>query len=87
MKKIIENLIKDELSIYHINIDDFTKNHTHHKEYDGGGHYKAIIVSDDFKNLNLINWINFIFINITIDTIKLAAFIVSSFKNLLKFDT
>ncbi len=54
MKKIIENLIKDELSIFHIDIDDLTKNHTHHKGYDGGGHYKAIIVSDDFKNLNLI---------------------------------
>tara|TARA_A100001388_G_scaffold254254_1_gene217879 strand:- start:279 stop:1304 length:1026 start_codon:yes stop_codon:yes gene_type:complete len=41
----------------------------------------------NFKNLNLINWINFIFINITIDTIKLAAFIVSSFRNFLKFNS
>ena len=55
MKKIIENLIKKKLSISYINIDDLTKNHIHHKGYDGGGHYKAIIVSDDFSNLNLIS--------------------------------
>ena len=41
----------------------------------------------NFKNLNLFNWVNFIFINITIDSIKLAAFIVSSFKNLLKLNS
>ena len=38
----------------------------------------------NLKNLNIINWAHFIFINITIDSIKLAAFIVSSFRNLLK---
>ena len=54
MKKIIENLIKNELSIFYIHIDDLTKNHEHHKGYDGGGHYRATIVSDDFKNLNLL---------------------------------
>ena len=41
----------------------------------------------NFKSLNLINWANFIFINITIDTIKLSAFIVSSLSNLLKFNS
>ena len=41
----------------------------------------------NLKNLNIINWAHFIFINITIDSIKLAAFIVSSFKNLLKFNS
>ena len=41
----------------------------------------------NFKNLNLINWAQFIFINITLDSIKLAAFIVSSFSNLLKFNS
>ncbi len=41
----------------------------------------------DFKSLNLINWVHFIFINITIDSTKLAAFIVSSFKNLLKLNS
>ncbi len=41
----------------------------------------------NFKNLNIINWAHFIFINIIIDSIKLAAFIVSSFKNLLKLSS
>ncbi len=41
----------------------------------------------NFKSLNLINWANFIFINIIIDTIKLSAFIVSSLRNLLKFNS
>ena len=40
----------------------------------------------NFKKLNLINLIYFIYINIIIDSIKLAAFIVSSFRNLLKFN-
>ena len=39
----------------------------------------------NLKSLNLINWAHFIFINLIIDSIKLAAFIVSSFRNLLKF--
>ena len=43
-----------------------------------------LIKGFNLKNLNFINWVHFIFINITIDSIKLAAFIVSSFKNLLK---
>ena len=42
-----------------------------------------LIKGFNLKNLNFINWVHFIFINITIDSIKLAAFIVSSFKNLL----
>ena len=54
MKKIIENLIKNELSIFYIHIDDLTKNHEHHKGYDGGGHYKLHVVSDDFSNMSLL---------------------------------
>ena len=38
----------------------------------------------NLKSLNLINWAHFICINLIIDTIKLAAFIVSSFKNFKK---
>ena len=54
MKNIISDLIKKNISIYHIDIDDLTSQHSHHKGYDGGGHYKAIIVSDDFKKLPLL---------------------------------
>ena len=54
MKEHIIDLIKNNISIHHIHIDDNRKNHTHHIEYAGGGHYKAIIVSDDFKDLTLL---------------------------------
>ena len=39
----------------------------------------------NFKNLNLINWAHFFFINIIIDSIKMTAFIVSSLKSLFEF--
>ena len=51
--KILE-LIKSKLTVEHINIADLTNKHQHHKQYTGGGHYKLIVVSDDFKNLTLI---------------------------------
>ena len=41
----------------------------------------------NLKSLNLMNWAHFIFINLIIDSIKLAAFIVSSFRNILKFNS
>ena len=40
----------------------------------------------NFKKLNLINLVYFIYINIVIDSVKLVAFIVSSFRNLLRFN-
>ena len=54
MKKNIVELIKKKLDVYHINIEDLTKNHINHTHYDGGGHYKMIIVSNDFKNYSLL---------------------------------
>ena len=41
----------------------------------------------NFKNLNLIDFAYFIYINIIIDTIKLTAFIVNSLRNILKLNT
>lgn len=54
MKKHITELIKKNLSVNHIHIEDLTKNHINHAQYDGGGHYKALIVSDDFKSMPLL---------------------------------
>ena len=51
--KILE-LIKTKLTVEHISIDDLTSKHQHHKQSTGGGHYKLIVVSNDFNNLNLI---------------------------------
>ena len=37
-----------------ISIADFTENHQNHKNYEGGGHFQAVIISDDFKDLSLL---------------------------------
>ena len=54
MKNLIIKLIKKDLSVYHIEIKDLTQKHIHHVGYDNGGHYKVLIVSDDFKQLVLL---------------------------------
>ena len=54
MKENIVALIKNNIDVYYIQIDDLTKNHKNHTTYDGGGHYKAIIVSNDFKKTSLL---------------------------------
>lgn len=54
MIKHIEELIKSKMNISEIKIADFTANHQNHKTYEGGGHYQAIIISDDFEGLSLL---------------------------------
>ena len=54
MKKTIVELIKNNLDIYHIHIEDLTKNHINHTNYDGGGHFKMIIVSNEFLGYSLL---------------------------------
>ena len=54
MIKHIEELIKSKLNILEIKIADFTANHQNHKTYDSGGHYQAIIISEDFEGLSLL---------------------------------
>ena len=55
---MIENkilkLIKSKLTVEHISIEDLTSKHQHHKHYNGGGHFKLTVISDDFTNLSLI---------------------------------
>tara|TARA_Y100001970_G_scaffold263545_1_gene349129 strand:- start:1979 stop:2254 length:276 start_codon:yes stop_codon:yes gene_type:complete len=50
----IENLIKSKMNIIKISIADFSNNHKNHSTYEGGGHYQAVIISDDFKDLSLL---------------------------------
>ena len=52
-KKILQ-LIKSKLNIEYIDINDLTSKHKTHKHYDQGGHYTLIVVSDDFKNISLL---------------------------------
>ena len=53
-KNKILKLIRSKLTVEHISIDDLTSKHQHHKQSTGGGHYKLIVVSNDFNNLTLI---------------------------------
>ena len=54
IEKKILNLIKSKISVEHIYIEDLTHKHQHHKHYNGGGHFKLTVISDDFINLSLI---------------------------------
>ena len=51
--KILQ-LIQSKLNIEYIDIKDLTSKHKTHKHYDQGGHYTLIVVSDDFKNISLL---------------------------------
>ena len=54
MIKIIENAICSTLDIHHITISDDSEKHANHKKDSYGGHYNAIIVSNDFIGKSLI---------------------------------
>jgi BolA protein len=54
MIDIIKNKIKTELDILEIEIIDESSAHANHKGNNGGGHYRALIISDDFNNKNLV---------------------------------
>ena len=50
----IEDLIKTEMNIIKLSIADFSSNHKNHSGNSGGGHYQAVIISNDFKDLSLL---------------------------------
>ena len=50
----IEELIKSKMNILEISIADFSNNHKNHPGNSGGGHYQAVIISDDFEGLGLL---------------------------------
>ena len=54
MKNRIEELIKSQLKVSTIEIIDFSAQHEGHKGNEGGGHFQAVIISNDFKGLTLI---------------------------------
>ncbi len=52
----IHKCLREKLSITHIEIDDNSSKHIGHQgNLSGGGHFSAIIVSDDFIGLPLID--------------------------------
>jgi len=50
----IKKLINDQINIHHFDIFDKTGNHIDHKINSGGGHFRSIIVSNDFIDKSLI---------------------------------
>ena len=55
LKDKIETLIKNNINAEFIDIKDLRSRHINHKTYSGGAHLKLLVVSDDFKNISLVN--------------------------------
>ena len=47
--------LKKNLELHHFELKDFTGRHLNHKLHEGGFHLEAVIVSDSFYGLTLIN--------------------------------
>ena len=54
MIDLIKNKIKEQINISQIEIIDESASHANHPGNSGGGHYKALIISDDFEGKNLV---------------------------------
>ena len=54
IEEAISAKLNDELSLSHLELIDKTGKHVHHESFDGGHHLTAIIVSDDFSDMPLI---------------------------------
>ncbi|MCC7460740.1 MAG: BolA family transcriptional regulator [Proteobacteria bacterium] len=52
----IEKLLKEKFDVIHLNVEDDSGRHKRHKQSQGqGGHFKLLIVSNDFEGMNLIS--------------------------------
>ena len=54
-KSKIYDLIKENINLIKIDIIDNSYKHVHHKKDTSGGHFKILVVSDNFKNHTLID--------------------------------
>ena len=55
IKETISSKLAPYLTVSYIDIKDTTGKHIHHDNFDGGYHLNAIIVSDNFIELALID--------------------------------
>ena len=53
--KKISNLLSNNLRIHSLDIIDESNRHQNHKKDSPGGHYKIILISNDFIDLDLIS--------------------------------
>ena len=51
----IKELLNSNLSIFYMDISNDESKHSNHRTYDGGMHLKALIVTDNFIDMSLIN--------------------------------
>ena len=51
----IKSRLKKTIAIDHLNIMDDTGKHLRHQHYDGGRHFKIIIVSSTFEGVSLLD--------------------------------
>ena len=51
----ISNLLSSNLNIHHLDIVDESGGHQNHKKDSPGGHYRILLISDDFIRLDLIS--------------------------------
>ena len=50
----IEKKLRTYFNVHVLNIIDESHKHVNHKKDTNGGHFKLLIVSDDFENISLI---------------------------------
>jgi BolA family transcriptional regulator, general stress-responsive regulator len=54
LKSKILDLLSKNINIIEIKINDLSDKHKNHATSNGGGHFKMIIISDDFINESLL---------------------------------
>ena len=54
IEETISTQLSNLITVSHLELKDSTGKHVHHDNFDGGLHLSAIIVSDDFNNLSLL---------------------------------
>tara|TARA_S200000501_G_scaffold73009_1_gene64968 strand:- start:34842 stop:35114 length:273 start_codon:yes stop_codon:yes gene_type:complete len=55
IEKEIKKRLGEKLNLYHFEIKDFTGRHMNHKLHEGGFHLEAVIVSDTFEGISLVD--------------------------------
>ena len=51
----IENILRQHINVFKIDIIDESYRHQNHKKDTSGGHFRLLIVSDDFKENSLVS--------------------------------
>ncbi|PIR01550.1 MAG: BolA family transcriptional regulator [Nitrospinae bacterium CG11_big_fil_rev_8_21_14_0_20_45_15] len=53
--QLIDKILKEKLSAQHVGIIDDSDKHRGHKAAGGGGHFTVTVVSECFRNVNIID--------------------------------